>query len=200
MTKTAICFDLDGTLTTEEILPRLSVSLDLHDEIDALTSATLAGTLPFESSFRLRVRLLRDLPLLEARAIIGQVELQPDVLSFIQGHSERCFILTGNLDVWLEGLKERIGCEMFSSSAAMENDVLIGVEKIIDKGSVVESLRSRFDRIVAVGDGMNDVPMFEKADLCVAYGGVHDPALSLLQLADLVTYHPRGLCNILNTL
>ncbi|VFS90044.1 HAD family hydrolase [Pseudomonas aeruginosa] len=32
------------------------------------------------------------------------------------------------------------------------------------------SLRGEFERIVAVGEGMNDVPMFEAADLRVAYG------------------------------
>jgi len=197
---TAICFDLDGTVTTEEILPRLSVPLELHEEIDALTRATIAGTIPFESSFRLRVRLLQDLPLPEARAIVAATKLQPDVLAFIRRNTDRCFLVTGNLDTWVEGLVERIGCPVFSSTANVEEGRLRGIREILDKGSAVDELRSRFRRIVAIGDGMNDVPMFERAHLRVAYGGVHPPAESLIQMADLVTYHPRGLCNILDTL
>lgn len=42
-----------------------------------------------------------------------------------------------------------------------------GVEEILHKGDAVTSLRGEFERIVAVGEGMNDVPMFEAADLRV---------------------------------
>lgn len=47
---------------------------------------------------------------------------------------------------------------------------------------------------------MNDVSMFEIADIKVAYGGVHSPNSTILQLSDYVTVNGKGLCRLLNTL
>lgn len=58
--RTAYCFDLDGTLTRQELLPLIASSVGLEDEIEVLTQATIDGFLPFDKSFKLRVRLLRD--------------------------------------------------------------------------------------------------------------------------------------------
>lgn len=61
-------------------------------------------------------------------------------------------------------------------------------------------LRGEFERIVAVGEGMNDVPMFEAADLRVAYGGVHVPNRVLTGLSDFVVHEGEALCRLLNML
>ena len=38
---TAYCFDLDGTLTQQELLPLIASSVGLEDEISVLTEATI---------------------------------------------------------------------------------------------------------------------------------------------------------------
>ena len=43
---TAYCFDLDGTLTRQELLPLIASSVGLEDEISVLTQATIDGLLP----------------------------------------------------------------------------------------------------------------------------------------------------------
>ena len=43
----AFCFDLDGTITKDEILPILSREIGLFEEISALTDATINGVIPF---------------------------------------------------------------------------------------------------------------------------------------------------------
>ena len=40
------CFDLDGTITTQEILPLIASELDLYEEILTLTHATINGLIP----------------------------------------------------------------------------------------------------------------------------------------------------------
>jgi P-type E1-E2 ATPase len=57
-----------------------------------------------------------------------------------------------------------------------------------------------YDRIVSVGDGMNDVSMLETSDIGIAFGSVHAPVLSLIKIANYVTFSESGLCNILNML
>jgi phosphoserine phosphatase len=198
--RTAYCFDLDGTLTKEEILPLLSREVQLYDEISALTEATIKGVIPFKKSFLLRCRLLSDLPLSRAREIIGQVEVYKEIVSFISEHRQDCFVVTGNLDVWLESLAVVIPCPFYSSKAYSEGDSLGRVTEVLDKGTAIRDIRQRYDRIVAVGDGMGDVAMFEQADLCIAFGGTHAPVRSLIQYANYLVYSERSLCTLLRAL
>jgi len=196
----AYCFDLDGTLTSEEILPRLAKEVGLFEEIATLTRATMEGLLPFENSFRLRVRLLAEVPIPVVRKIISEIPLQNQILTYIHENCADCYIVTGNLNVWVEGLQPKLKCKIFSSEAKWEGDKLLGIERIINKSDAIQELSNTYDEIVAVGDGMNDSPLFDAADIRIAYGGVHDPVETLIKMADYVTYHPNGLLNILSTL
>lgn len=199
---TAYCFDLDGTLTRQELLPLIASSVGLEDEITVLTQATIDGLLPFDKSFKLRVRLLRDARLDWIHAALEQqVEFDPALLEFIIRHRQQSFVVTGNLDVWVQPMLDKLGIQSFTSTARIGRDGQVeGVEHILHKGDAVSSLRGRFDCIVAVGEGMNDVPMFEAADWRVAFGGVHSPNKVLVKLSDFITYDGKALCRLLNTL
>ncbi len=198
--KRAFCFDLDGTLTSEEILPMLAKEIGLFEEISTLTRATMEGLLPFENSFRLRVRLLAEVPISKVRGIISHVPMEQSLLKFIHENYADCYVVTGNLNVWIDDLRPILKCKIYSSDAEWVDDKLLGISQIINKSDAIKELRSTYDEIVAVGDGMNDTPLFETADIRVAYGGVHDPVETLIKMADFVTYHPNGLLNILATL
>lgn len=196
--KTAFCFDLDGTVTRQEILPLISKEVDLREEINLLTQLTLDGLIPFQNSFKLRVKLLSTIPISKVAEIVSDVELDPQILKFIREHREDCYIVTGNLDVWVEEMiRSRIGCDYFSSEADYSQNKLNGIKKIMIKAEVVQKLRSRYDRIVAVGDSMNDCPMFQEADVRIAFGGTHNPVYSLVKLSDYVTFDPGSLISIL---
>lgn len=200
MGATAFCFDLDGTVTAQEILPRIAREADLYEEMQILTEATVAGVIPFEKSFRLRCRLLREVPISTVRKVVSTVPLQPAVTEFIRAHPEQCFIVSGNLDVWIAPLLDRIPCHFFTSKASVENDRLLGIEKSLDKGATVRGLRDRFENIVVIGEGMNDVPMFESADVRIAHGAIHAPCAMVRELADYVTVSPEGLCRLITSL
>lgn len=199
---TAYCFDLDGTLTRQELLPLIASSVGLEDEISALTQATIEGLLPFDKSFKLRVRLLRDARLdWIHEALERHVEFDESILEFIAAHPDQSFVVTGNLDLWVRPVLDKLGIRSFTSVARLdEQGQLGGVERILHKGDAVSSLRSRFERIVAVGEGMNDVAMFEAADWRIAFGGVHAPNKELVKLSDFVTYDGKALCRLLSTL
>lgn len=200
MTTTAFCFDLDGTITLEEILPLIAEATDLADEIAVLTQATIGGVLPFEKSFRLRCRLLAEVPLSEVRATTARVRLDPDLEAFVRDHADQAFVVTGNLDAWVEPVLRRLGCGAYTSTARVDGDRLLGVDRVLHKADPVEELRERFDRIVAIGDGMNDVPMLEAADIGVVHGAVHPPAEAARDVADYWTMNGRGLCRLLSSL
>jgi len=199
--KRAFCFDLDGTLTEQEILPEIARNVGIHEEIDILTKITMQGLMTFDKSMKLRVKLLSVIPVSEVNKIVSKIIINPHLQKFIQDNRENCFIITGNLDVWVDSfIKENFGCGYFSSNATVEGDKLIDISKILHKSTAVNAVREQYDTIVAMGDGMNDCSMFEASDLSIAYGGVHPPVPTLIKLSDYVCYDAKSLVNLLHSL
>lgn len=200
MGDTAFCFDLDGTVTTTEILPCIASEIGIADEMAVLTRSTMDGHIPFESSFRLRCLLLGQIAIDRVRQIVSQIPLDPDLVAFIQERPTDCYIVTGNLDIWISPVAETIGCSVFSSHGYFE-DNLLRVGNILDKGNVVSTLfRRGYKRVVAVGDGANDASMLKAATIGFAYGGVHMPAAVSVAAADAVVYESSTLCRLLRML
>lgn len=197
---TAFLFDLDGTVSQCELLPIIAKSIGLEREFATLTALTIDGTIPFEDSFRLRFAMLRNIAVDQVRRAIGGVELDVDILDFIAANRGRCHIVTGNLRAWIADLAARIGCEVYANDAEMRDGSLVKLKPLMRKSQPVFELKKRYGRIVAIGDGANDVPMFEAADISIAYGGVHSPYKGLLDIADYAVFDSRALCRLLNTL
>lgn len=200
MTQTAYCFDLDGTLTSTEILPCIAAELGISEEIATLTRITMEGLISFEESLRLRVAILGQVPAKVVHEIIANIPFDTRLTSFIQARAEQCFVVTGNLDVWVGPAISRIGCGSFTSQASVRSG-LTSLLHTLDKGGAVATLRKRgFERIVAIGDGSNDVPMFRAADLSIAYGGTHSPTPAAISESNFVVHDGGALCQLLATL
>ncbi len=194
--KTLFAFDLDGTVTTRELLPVIAAELDLAEELTLLTDLTLKGVLDFPASFRLRFHLLKSVPVETVRELVASVPLDPDIEAFIAEHRAQCRVISGNLDCWVEPLLARLGCEAYVSRSGLRDGRLV-LESILDKGSAVRALKERGARVIAVGESAADVPMFEAADVGVAYAGVHPPAAALLAVADHLVENGAALCRLL---
>ncbi len=197
---TAFAFDLDGTLTCEELLPVIAEELSLGREMATLTRLTLSGAIEFEESFRLRCAILRAVPISRVRTIVAEVALAPAMEQFIRRRPRECFVVTGNLDVWVRPIIDRLGCRAFTSVGRSDGDQLLGVEHVLCKSTPIAQLQEQFDRVVAIGDSVNDIPMFELADIGIAHGAVHEPADALIEVADYATYREEALCRLLSTL
>lgn len=198
---TAFAFDLDGTITRSELLPMIASELDLESEMRLLTDLTMAGMIPFEDSFRLRFAILRSAGLERIRSVVSNVTFDRAIEDFIHQNRERCFVVTGNLDLWIEPLVNRLGCQFFSSTAAIGKDgAITGLDTIMRKNVAGLEIKKQFDRLVAVGDGFNDVPMFDVADIGIAFSGVHNAPDALVSVSNYVALDGTSLCRLLNTL
>ena len=192
-------FDLDGTVTTREILPVLAQELGLAEEMAFLTSLTLKGILNFEASFKLRFAILRSIPVKRVQEIVAEIPLDPHIVEFIEARRDTCAIITGNLDCWVEPLLEKLGCKAYVSESC-RYDGLLFLKNVLDKGDAVRALAKGGRKIVAIGESANDLPMFEAAHLRVAFAGVHTPVPEILRRADHVAKDGRGLRELLEKL
>lgn len=193
-------FDLDGTVTKIETLPLLAAELDLAEEMKLLTDLTLSGKIPFEKSFRMRYLILRNIPLKRIREIMDGVELDEEIAAFIREYRNDCAVVTGNLDFWIEPIVAKLGCESFSSIGELTDKNIPVLKKILDKGEAIRELKKTSDKVIAVGESFNDVPMFEEADISIAYGGVHKPVSAAISVSDYVVFDGGALCKLLKML
>ncbi|MCM3128279.1 HAD-IB family phosphatase [Paenibacillus provencensis] len=190
-------FDLDGTITKEEILPVIAREVGLSKEISELTEKTIKGLIPFQQSFLYRVELLKHVPVSQVRDIVSRVALNQHVVDFIRDNDDKCSIVTGNLDVWVSELCKNIGVKYYSSKAFVQNDYICTVTKVLKKADVMNCINGR---VVAIGEGNNDADMIKNAEIGIAFGGVHMPADSVLEYATHAIFKEESLCQFLRQL
>ncbi|SCH01057.1 Phosphoserine phosphatase [uncultured Clostridium sp.] len=192
-------FDLDSTITKEEILPTISKKIGKLEKMRELTEATMKGEIPFKSSFLNRVDILKNIKVSQVNEIVKDIPLNDAIANFIKNNVERCYIVTGNLDVWINELMKKLGMEghVYCSRANVCDDLLTQVVSIADKELIVK----QFVRpIVTIGDGDNDAGMAKMADIAIGFGGVRNIAPALMQNIDYAFYDEKTCADFLEKL
>ena len=189
-------FDMDSTITRKEVLPEIAQKINRLDEMRRLTEATMRGEIPFRTSFLQRVKILSDIPVHEVNKIVSEIPLNTAIVNFIRQNSDRCYIVTGNLDVWISGLMKKIGMEnhCYCSKADVVNDHIAKIVSVADKELIV---RQFVQQMVTVSDGDNDSGMARMADIAIGFGGVREIAPSLIRNIDFAFYDDRRCADFL---
>lgn len=198
---TIFLFDLDSTVTKQEILPTIAEEIGKKDEMRELTEKTMMGDLPFQESFRSRVELLNQIPVAKVAELVSEISVNDAIVKFLNENKENSFIVTSNLDVWIEELMNRIGMKgrYYCSHAKVVDGKIVGIKEILAKDSVQDMLTSKA-KIVAIGDGSNDYDMLRKADVSVSFGGVREIAPALLDISDYSVYDENKLYELLTAI
>lgn len=199
MSDSIFLFDLDSTITRKEILPTISQRIQKEEEMRYLTEATMRGEIPFKTSFLKRVDILSDVSVSEVQEIVSQIPLNANIANFIKSNQERCYVVTGNLDIWICRLMDSIGMtqHLYCSKANVKNDKITQVISVADKELIA---RQFVQPIVVIGDGDNDSGMAKKAEIAIGFGGVRNIAPSLLRNIDFAFYDDKRCAEFLETL
>jgi len=195
---TAYLFDFDGTLTREELLPRIAEQADVPEMAD-LTRRTVAGEIPFRESFRRRVEMLAEVPVDVVAAIVADVPVHERLMEWIVEHRDVCWVVTGNLDCWVGPWLDDWGLRSYTSKAVVRDGratLLAG--GILEKASVLSDFAGW--RTVMVGDGANDAELVRDVDFGIATQLVHPAPEVLIECADCIVNDEETLCRILSRL
>ena len=196
MSEYIFLFDLDSTITKKEILPEISTKIGKEEEMKQLTEATMRGEIPFKTSFLKRIDILKDVCVSEVNEIVSNIPLNENIADFIIKNRDRCYIVTGNLDLWISGLMEKldISNHVYCSKADVENDYISRVNSVLDKELTIKQF---VHPTVVIGDGDNDSGMAKESNIAIGYGGVREIAPSLLRNSDYAFYDDKKFAEFL---
>jgi len=178
-----LAIDMDSTLITIECVDEIADLVGVKREVAAITAAAMRGEIDFAESLVRRVALLAGLPVdaLE-RVYAERLALSPGAERMLAGFraaGARTLLVSGGFTYFTDRLQARLG---FDETAANRLELAEGrltgrvVPPIVDaraKATALAAMRARHAAdggiVVAIGDGANDLPMLEAADVSIAY-------------------------------
>lgn len=178
-----IAFDMDSTLITIECIDELADFAGRKNEVAAVTAAAMRGEIDYPESLRQRLAFLGGLDArVLARVYNERLLLSPgarELLDAARSAGLATAILSGGFTYFTERLRIELGFD-FATSNELEiaGGKLTGrvIGQIVDaqaKARHLKTLREKLglsrEKVIAVGDGANDIPMMTEAGLSVAY-------------------------------
>ncbi|WP_425429737.1 phosphoserine phosphatase SerB [Corynebacterium sphenisci] len=197
--KRLICFDVDSTLITGEVIEMLAAHAGREAEVAAVTERAMRGELDFAESLHERVAALAGLPESVLDEVAESIRLTPGARTTIRTLKRlgyKAGAVSGGFIQILEPLAKDLGLDFYrANTLEVVDGRLTGrvVGDIIDREEKARSLR-RFaeesglgmHQTVAVGDGANDIDMLSVAGLGIAFNA--KPALK--EVADTSVNNP----------
>ena len=175
-------FDFDSTLMNGETIEFLAKELGIEEEVKTITDKAMRGELDFFESLQKRVSLLKGLPVEKVDKICQNLPLMKGAKEVIEGLKQRgykvaCF--SGGFKNATAYFKEILGLDCdFSNILHSKDGVLTGLvggEMMFNtsKGEMLTRLQSILgispEDTLVVGDGANDISMFNHAETRVAF-------------------------------
>lgn len=173
--KSLIVSDMDSTMITVECIDELADYAGIKPQIAAITERAMQGELDFAAALQERVALLAGLDeSVIARCLNERVRPMPGAITLVRtmaGWGAHGILVSGGFTAFAGPVAGLIGFQEFHANLlAVEEGRLTGglAGDIVDaaaKRSIMtnaaDALGLSRDRIMAVGDGANDLPMIE---------------------------------------
>ncbi len=185
--KGLVCFDLDSTLVSEELIIEVARRMGKEAEVGEITRRAMAGELDYEMSFIHRVALLRgakEEDLAEIWEGIATASEVQHLLSSLRMRGAKTAILSGAFTFYTERARDRLGVDFaIGNEVDIREGVLTGdvrgpiinaAAKLEKMKEFAEQLNLTLEDVVAVGDGANDIDIVREAGTGIAYdkGGI----------------------------
>lgn len=178
-----ICFDMDSTLIQTECIDELAKRAGVGEQVARITEKAMRGEIDFRESFTQRVTLLKGLDSSVLQDIAEHLPITEGadrLMSVLKKCGYKIAILSGGFTYFGEYLRRK-----YNIDYVYANELEIGpdgkltgryVGEIVDGRRKAELLRliAQVEKInlaqtIAVGDGVNDLPMISEAGLGIAF-------------------------------
>jgi len=182
--KKLLVADMDATIIQQETLDELAVHFNLKDKIAPITEKAMRGEIDFQEALRLRVKLLRGLPLAALFKTMHEINYSAGAAILVKSmrrQNAKCVLVSGGFDMFTGHVAATLGFHKnFGNRLEIENQKLTGevippiLDKHVKEKLVVEQAQAfgcELNHVIAIGDGANDIPMLKKAGVGIGYFG-----------------------------
>lgn len=180
---TVLAFDFRGTLSESEMKVLLGEQEGCAEEMGEIHERAMNGEISDAESFRRRCALLEGLSEPQAQAAFDQVALRSgaaDLISALRDAGVYVAVITSGFERGVASALKREGVAVdtiiANRLAVVDGRLTGGLEGPLVEGTKDDALEvlvaSRGDDLgetIAVGDGSNDIPMLELAELAIGF-------------------------------
>src|SRR5437899_2620218 len=178
-----VAMDMDSTLISIECVDEIADMLGIKPQVAAITERAMRGEIDFAQSLTHRVALLAGLDVAALERVYNErLRLSPGAERMLAGFravGAQTLLVSGGFTFFTQRLRTRLALDhTLANVLEVRDGRLTGrIEgRIVDaqaKADAVERLGRSFagddGLVVAIGDGANDLPMLEKANISIAY-------------------------------
>ncbi|MSN95655.1 phosphoserine phosphatase SerB [Campylobacter sp. FMV-PI01] len=175
-------FDFDNTIMDGETIDFMARLIGKEEIVKDLTLKAMKGELDFFESLKARALNLKGLRVDEAKnALLNlpYINGAKDLIAYLKKKGIKVVVFSGGYHLATDIAKEILGFDASFANYLHEKDGIltgeVGGEMMFgySKGKVLEEIQNLMglqkDEIMCVGDGANDISMFKKAGLSVAF-------------------------------
>jgi phosphoserine phosphatase len=178
-----LAMDMDSTLISIECVDEIADMMGIRQEVAAITASAMRGEIDFRQSLTRRVALLRGLDVAALQRVYDErLELSPGaerLLAGMRAVGAESLLVSGGFTFFTERLKARLGLDHTCANTLETADGRL-TGRLIGPMVDAEAKAACFGRLraklaadgglaVAIGDGANDLPMLDAADVSIAY-------------------------------
>lgn len=172
--------DMDSTMIGQECIDELAAQAGVGERVAAITERAMQGELDFAAALGERLALLAGLEVgLIGDLLDTRIHANPGaatLLATLKARGVRTVLVSGGFTAFAGPVGEMLGFDrVVANRLGISGGRLTGtvagavVDSAIKKEVLIGEAAGTGGNSIAIGDGANDLPMIEAADLGIAY-------------------------------
>lgn len=190
-------FDIEGVLVDGEFLPELAKLSGKGREVRDITERGIRGEIDWESGLKRRMEMVKGVSLKDCTDVADSLPIMKgasETINELKRRGVATIGVSGGFEILADRVKSTLGIDyIVSNRLKFEKGVLSGYELLVGsnkRAALEKHLGFRIDKkmTVAVVDGANDMEIFKKAALRIAFNAqkaVEDTADVIIKEKDL---------------